>query len=234
MKIATTLSVLAALCLAACSSSGSAGSGEAAARGADGAGRPRQLRAARTRPGQAGATPAPAPAAAPFDQTLELQGVTFQVKCPNASSMNKLTIVPSGLTGDNAPIVQEVDGIVTGAEVADINSDGSPEVYVYVQSAGSGSYGSVVAYSSNKKKSLSMIYLPPVSENPKASKGYMGHDAFAVVGDPLRPAVPGLQARRHQRVAHRRDAAAPLQARPRRGRVGPEARQDRGVLSHGK
>ena len=120
-------------------------------------------------------------APAGYDKTFALQGVTFRVKCPNTSSMNKLSIVPTGLTGDNSPITQEVDGIVTGAEVADVNSDGSPEIYVYVQSAGSGSYGSLVAYSANKKKSLSTIYLPPVSENPKASKGYMGHDAFAVV-----------------------------------------------------
>jgi hypothetical protein len=130
------------------------------------------------------ASPAPAQGApGAFDKTLALQGVTFRVTCPNASSMSQLTITPSGLTGGNSAITQEVDGVVTGAEVADLDSDGSPEIYVYVQSAGSGSYGSLVAYSANKKRSLSLIHLPPVSENPKVSKGYMGHDAFAVVGN---------------------------------------------------
>jgi len=132
-----------------------------------------------------GAVPAKVPAApaaqAGYDRTFELQGVTFRVTCSNSSSMNQLSIVPSGLTVGNSPITQEVDGIVTGAEVADVNSDGSPEIYVYVQSAGSGSYGSLVAYSANQRRSLSSIYLPPVSEDPKVSKGYMGHDAFAVV-----------------------------------------------------
>ena len=52
-------------------------------------------------------------------------------------------------------------------------------------SAGSGSYGSLVAYSANNRKSLSQIYLPPVAENEKASKGYLGHDAFAVAGSTL-------------------------------------------------
>jgi hypothetical protein len=107
--------------------------------------------------------------------------VRFRVTCPNASSLNQLTIVPSGLTGDNGPITQEVDGSVTGAEVADLDADGSPEIYVYVQSAGSGSYGSLVAYSTNGKRALGTIRLPPVSENQKVSKGYMGHDAFAIV-----------------------------------------------------
>jgi hypothetical protein len=97
--------------------------------------------------------------------------------------MNELTIAPSGLTGDDRPITQEVDGIVTGAEVADLDSDGSPEIYVYVRSAGSGSYGSLVAYSANERKSLSAITLPPVSENPRISEGYMGHDSFAVAGN---------------------------------------------------
>jgi hypothetical protein len=70
--------------------------------------------------------------------------------------------------------------MVTGAEVADLNVDGSPEIYVYVTSAGSGSHGSVVAYSVNRRKSLSEIYLPSVTEDKVASKGYIGHDEFAV------------------------------------------------------
>jgi hypothetical protein len=127
------------------------------------------------------AKPAAPVAAAAFEKTLELQGVRFQVSCPNASSTNKLTITPSGLANDNAPIVRDVDGTVRGAEVADLNVDGSPEIYIYVTSAGSGSYGSLVAYSANNRKSLSEVYLPPVSENPKAAAGYMGHDEFAVV-----------------------------------------------------
>jgi hypothetical protein len=94
--------------------------------------------------------------------------------------MNVLSIVPSGLAADGT-VSQEVDGTATGAEVADLDSDGSPEIYVYVQSGGSGSYGSLAAYSTNKKRSLLPIPLPPVSENPEASKGYMGHDTFAVV-----------------------------------------------------
>jgi hypothetical protein len=129
--------------------------------------------------------PTAQPANVAFDKVLEMNGVTFHVTCPNSSSVNTVTIVPTGLEIDNAPISREADGTVTGAEVADINSDGSPEIYVYLMSAGSGSYASVVAYSANRKKSLSEIYLPPVSESPAAAKGYMGHDQFAVVENTL-------------------------------------------------
>jgi len=120
-------------------------------------------------------------AGAMFNQTLELLGISFQVMSANNSSLNNLLIVPTGLELDNSSLLEEIDGTVTGAEVADLNSDGSPEIYVYVSSAGSGSYGSLVAYSANRRKSLSPIYLPPIMENQIAKKGYMGHDEFAVV-----------------------------------------------------
>ncbi len=114
------------------------------------------------------------------DRVLRMHGIAFHVRCPNQGSLNTLTIVPSGLKEDNSAIKKEIDGSVTGIEVADLNGDGSPEVYVYINSAGSGSYGSLVAYSANKKKSLSEIYLPPLEDDPENSKGYMGHDGFKV------------------------------------------------------
>jgi hypothetical protein len=123
--------------------------------------------------------------AAGFSRTLTMTGITFRVSCPNRGSINELRIEPEGLLTDNSPMVQDVEGRVTGAEVADLNADGSPEVYVYLQSAGSGSYGSLVAFSANNLKSLSGIYLPPVAEQPQLSKGYMGHDTFAVVANRL-------------------------------------------------
>lgn len=100
-----------------------------------------------------------------YNRTLELQGIRFVVSCANEGSLNILHIVPTGLEKDNSPIVREINGTVTGAEVADLNVDGSPEVYVYVTSAGSGSYGSLVAYSANRRRSLSEIYLPPIAED---------------------------------------------------------------------
>jgi hypothetical protein len=45
--------------------------------------------------------------------------------------------------------------------------------------------GELVAYAANHKKSLSEIYLPPVSENAKVAEGYQGEDEFAVVENAL-------------------------------------------------
>lgn len=116
-----------------------------------------------------------------FDKVLKLQGITFHVQASNSGSLNQLTITPSGLEIDNRVIKQEIDGSVTGAEAADINADGSPEIYVFMTSAGSGAYGSLAAYSANHKKSLSGIYLAPLENDKKNSVGYMGHDEFAII-----------------------------------------------------
>lgn len=99
---------------------------------------------------------------------------------------NDLTIQPVGLTIDNQMVTHKIDGTVMNAEVGDLNIDGYPEVLVYIQSAGSGSYGSVIGYSVNNGKSMSMISdLPQVAENPEAGTGYMGHDEFAIVESTL-------------------------------------------------
>jgi len=125
-----------------------------------------------------------------FNKTLTLQGITFHVTCPNNSSLNQLTITPSGLEGVNETISKEIDGSVTGVEIADLNADGSPEIYVYVNSAGSGAYGSVVGYAANHKKSLSDIYMFPLSDDAKNSKGYMGHDKFSISKNVLKRSFP--------------------------------------------
>jgi hypothetical protein len=126
------------------------------------------------------AAPDAAAGASGFDTSLEMHGIRFRVRSANDSSLNTLRIEPSGLETDNTAIEREIDGTATGAEIADLDADGSPEVYVYVNSAGSGSYGSLVAVAANRRKSLSDIFLPSLADDPVNGKGYMGHDAFAV------------------------------------------------------
>jgi hypothetical protein len=115
-----------------------------------------------------------------FDKTLSFEGITFHVVSIKEGLLNHLIITPNGLEIVNRTIKQKIDGIVTGAEIADINDDGSPEIYVYIHSTGSGSYGRLVAYSANNKKSLSEIHLPSLKDDKINSVGYMGHDIFSV------------------------------------------------------
>jgi hypothetical protein len=116
----------------------------------------------------------------PFFAQMALQGVTFQVESPNDSSINPVTIRALADGKTFADEGAESDGTITGVEVEDLNADGYPEVYVYVTSAGSGSYGSLIAYASNRNRSISPISLPPLEDDAGAAKGYMGHDRFVV------------------------------------------------------
>ncbi len=80
-----------------------------------------------------------------FDHTYKLQGISFHIICPNVGSINELTIIPFGLANDNTVIKRVIHGAVAGAEVA--------EIYVYMVSAGSGSYGELIAYSATNRRS---------------------------------------------------------------------------------
>lgn len=110
-----------------------------------------------------------------YQQHFTLHGISFQV----TDLGNKLRIVPSGLKNDNSPLERDIDGVVTRADVGDINVDRSPEIYVYVKDV-QGKL-SLIAYSANNKKSLSEIYLPPFADDPKLMKGYRGHDDIAML-----------------------------------------------------
>jgi len=116
-----------------------------------------------------------------FHKVLSLQSISFDVSTTGQGSIQNLRIQPDGLSIINRELHHEIDGRVLDAEIEDLNADGYPELLVYTQSAGSGSYGNVIAYSVNNGKSVSQVYFPPLSENPEAMKGYMGHDEFTLI-----------------------------------------------------
>jgi len=173
------------------------------------------------------ALPGPPRVAPAFEQRLELAGITFAVKSANTRVGNVVSITPSGLAIDNTALSMAVQGIVRGAEVGDINADGSPELYVYVSRSGPGDRGGLIAFSANDRKSLSSIHLPPVEEDRAISRGYRGRDEFAV--------VEGILARRFPIFSDDPAAVAPtgkmrqLQYKLVRGEAGWLLRLDRVV-----
>ena len=114
-----------------------------------------------------------------FNKTLKLQGISFKVQSSGEGSQQQLTITTTGAKPAIKPIKQTVNGQVVGAAVADLNGNGLPEIYVFVEGAGSGSYGELVAYSTMKGSELSPIVLQELSGAP--AQGYQGHDRFEVV-----------------------------------------------------
>lgn len=129
--------------------------------------------------------PSSAEEAKDYSQSLTLQGATFNLKATNHGSINNLSIEADYSGHKIFEKHREIEGTVTGTEIADLNSDGSPEIYIYLNSAGSGSYGSVIAYAMNKKHSVTEVYMPDLLDDLKLSKGYMGHDEFSIIENSL-------------------------------------------------
>jgi hypothetical protein len=119
--------------------------------------------------------------ASEFKETLAMGGITFAVVATQSGGKTVLTITPSGLNATNEPAAHEIDGTVVRAEVADIDGNTDPEIYVYTVSKDAEKRGGVIAYAVNKKKSMTPIYIPPIAEDAKNSIGYGGGDESAVV-----------------------------------------------------
>ncbi|TAJ12287.1 hypothetical protein DMA11_13640 [Marinilabiliaceae bacterium JC017] len=120
-----------------------------------------------------------------FDKTFESGDIAFRILSATGS-LSPSVIIPSGFEEDNAPQHKEVDGSIQQVELTDLNSDGYNEIICFTTSAGSGSYGDIWAFASNKNKSISEIYLQPLSD----PSGYMGHDRFYIEDNRLKREFP--------------------------------------------
>ncbi len=117
---------------------------------------------------------------------------------PKGMSVSDIAVYFKG-DSSNALKVFEKDP-VSKVIKADLDGNGFDEVYVVTTAAGSGSYGNIHGFASNKDKSFSMIYLPEVSktdlEKGGQFEGYEGHDLFEINGKQLIRSYPsGKQTR---------------------------------------
>jgi hypothetical protein len=120
-----------------------------------------------------------------FDTTLERQGVVFHVICPNDRPMPVVTITAAGRGSPGRPYTRQVSGVVLGAETADLDGDGLPEVYVYAQASGDREEASLVAVAAREGDALVEIALAPLADGAGLDRGFRGHDGLRVAGDRL-------------------------------------------------
>lgn len=101
-------------------------------------------------------------------------------------SDNTMSIFSPNLKYSNKPILKKIEGEIIYSEIADINSDGNPEIYIYTNSLrNKKNYDKVIVFSVNNGVSLSEIYLESLSENKKAFENFEGNDEFRVVENSL-------------------------------------------------
>ncbi len=146
--------------------------------------------------------------------------MTFKIQTKGEGSVRQL-VVKASEAGHTFPVIKsELMGSISGSEVDDLNSDGRPELFLYVTSAGSGSYGSVMAWSASKAHTLLPITMQELSG--KWAEGYMRHDQFAVVETTLMRRAR-VSPWRQQCQTHGRHPTNQLQARSRGSRIPAQA-----------
>jgi len=103
---------------------------------------------------------------------------------PGGQSISTIQITTEGFVYEFLETYEEMDPI-SNVMLADLNQDSFDEIYIVTAAQGSGSYGNILAFASNRDRSLSMINFPEINDNDKYFSGYMGHDSFAIKGNSL-------------------------------------------------
>ena len=113
-----------------------------------------------------------------FKKNLSTKDMNISITSKGANDLKHLELAVKKNASDKSySKAIQYDGTILDAVTADLNSDGKDEVYVFNQSAGSGSYGMLIAYQYNGSK-LDSISMDELSE--ELSQKYLGHDSFAI------------------------------------------------------
>ncbi|TAF94606.1 MAG: hypothetical protein EAZ32_19630 [Cytophagia bacterium] len=112
-----------------------------------------------------------------FKKTLTFQKYRFEVITTATGAVRDLVLQVFNNQQSLITIRQKADGTIINAEVADLDRNGSPEVYLYSCTYGSGSFGKVYGFQFFPN-SFDAIRSEPLT-NAQAD-GYMGHDIFKI------------------------------------------------------
>lgn len=115
-----------------------------------------------------------------FSKSIRFNDKTVLVSVFGEGSIRTLRLEWS----DSSRMEREVEGIVADAYFNDLDQNGSPELYIMVNSAGSGGYGDVIGYLYSKD-SLSEIKFPSPEPDNSLFNGYMGHDSIFISNNQL-------------------------------------------------
>jgi heat shock protein HslJ len=111
---------------------------------------------------------------------------------PAGESIGTIEVRTEGFEHNFKEVFEDRDPI-SDVFVADLDGNGFDEIYIVTTAAGSGSYGTILGFASNKDKSLSMIHFPEIRKGDSNFEGYMGHDTFKIEGRKLVRIFPVYQ-----------------------------------------
>ncbi len=117
------------------------------------------------------------------------KAITVTETHPVGQSLSTIQVSTKGFAHEFNETFADKDPIVN-AVMADLDENGYEELYLFLRSSGSGSYGSVMGFASNNDKSISIIYFPELNPMDKRFEGYMGHDLFEIKENRMEQTFP--------------------------------------------
>lgn len=110
--------------------------------------------------------------------------ISIKTSHPRGQSLNDIVISTSGFEHNLQDTLVDRDP-VQHIFVDDLDQNGFDEVYIISVSSGSGSYGKVSGYASNRDKSMSIIHMPDFDQDSEHFNEYRGHDQFSIESNSL-------------------------------------------------
>src|SRR5579872_422165 len=96
-----------------------------------------------------------------MDTTVKVGKVGYHVECKNKKvDENVLDIRPMGFSSEAKPLEFMIRGRVEKAEIDDLNSDGYPDLVLYICTDSAAVFGTVYAFVSKANKSVMGCFLP--------------------------------------------------------------------------
>lgn len=159
--------------------------------------------------------------AAVFSQTFTHKRQSYLVEVGSGVTSSTVTITPKGLTLSNKPLKKTVDGLFNRAELADIDADGEPELYVFMQSPEGLRHATAIVVASEQGRRMVEVPVPDLASDAKNSAGYRGGDEFAIVENVLARRFP-----LHDDSGEPTGTMRQLQYKLVKGAAGPELKLD--------
>ncbi len=131
-----------------------------------------------------------------FNETLESGKLKFHVNSPNVDQQNTLVVASEGMEVRDDTFQIIIQGRVTDAQIADLNADTYPELYVFTATPDEAKRGEVYAFASYANRTYGEVYVPAISEDDPMMQDYTGQDEFELVDTALIRRFPLSSGRR--------------------------------------
>ena len=113
-----------------------------------------------------------------FKKNLTLNHTSFDIESRAGLKTDSLVVSLEAPGHEKFTLERQIDRKIYAAEIADLDANDVPEIYIFGKSNDEDEYGDVFSFTVDDSKGLMEIFVPTL--DPYISKGYMGHDKFSV------------------------------------------------------